>query len=579
VRENSIHTGNRSVHGRLGFAFAIATSLTAASLGAQTRGGTWAHRSVRDGGAPGDFLGTSVASAGDVDGDGFVDLIAGAIGADPSGRNDAGAAVVYSPIDGRVLHVFAGQGAGDRMGISVAGAGDFDGDGIPDLMVGAHEADPNGRTDAGSVYLYSGADGSLIRRHDGSNSYDSFGRAVANVGDATGDGVPDLVVGAYRADSGALLDNGCSVLLNGATGAVVRTIYGQIDGEGLGWAIAGLGDLDGDGFADFAVSAPFAAGTVGAEAGEVLVISGQTGILLWRVEGEAIAENYGYSLAGVGDTNADGVPDVLVGAPFADPDGRPNAGVARLLSGVDGALLKEFRGNEAWARFGVAVSAAGDHDRDGRADMWIGADEAGFADTGAVSLFSGADGSVLETFVGSTGGDRLGGALASADFTGDGRRDLAAGAYYASPQGRLAAGAVQVWGDFRECLSLTQDTMSALLGGSVAFDFDFPDAEGSQGYALLASLTGVGPTYLGSVIVPLTPDSLFWKMANHNAPNVFLNPYGTLDAFGNGRAELFLPAGLGIAYVGRTLWFAAVSYAPPRTVRVSSIAKGLTILP
>ena len=139
-----------------------------------------------------------VVVAGDVNGDGKADFIVGAWLAAPGGRADAGSAYVYSGADGSILYQRDGAAAGDFFGYSVSMAGDVNGDGKADFIVGARSADPGGRVRAGSVYVYSGADGSILYQKDGVATNDNFGYSVSMAGDVNGDGKPDFIVGGVR---------------------------------------------------------------------------------------------------------------------------------------------------------------------------------------------------------------------------------------------------------------------------------------------------------------------------------------------------------------------------------------------
>ncbi len=134
----------------------LALLLTPSFAHAQLVGGQWETKWQFDGQASDDHLGVSVSDAGDVDGDGFVDVIVGAWSANPGGLSNAGSAYVYSGATGTLIWKFDGQAAFDNLGQSVSGAGDIDGDGCPDLVVGAYGAsNPGGLSNAGSAYVFS----------------------------------------------------------------------------------------------------------------------------------------------------------------------------------------------------------------------------------------------------------------------------------------------------------------------------------------------------------------------------------------------------------------------------------------
>ena len=155
-----------------------------------------------DGDDADDLFGVSVSGAGDVNGDGFADLVVGAPG-DSNNGTDSGSARVYSGIDGNVLYTFNGDDAGDQLGISVSGAGDVNGDGFADLIVGANRDNNNGSV-SGSARVYSGIDGNVLYTFDGDDAGDQLGISVSGAGDVNGDGFADLIVGA-RLDDNCLL--------------------------------------------------------------------------------------------------------------------------------------------------------------------------------------------------------------------------------------------------------------------------------------------------------------------------------------------------------------------------------------
>lgn len=270
--------------------------------------------------------GPAVAGAGDLNGDGRADFIVGTAGADPNGLTDAGSAFLYSGATGTLLYQKNGLASGDNLGNAVAGVGDLNGDRRADFMVGAPGADPGGLVNAGSALVYSGATGAPLYQKNGALSFDVFGNAVAGAGDVNGDGRADFMVGARLADVSGLTDAGSAFVFSGASGALLYQKNGTVVGQGVGRSVAGAGDVDGDGKADFLVGTSDADPGGLTDAGSAFLYSGATGALLFQTNGTAAYDNLGFAVAGVGDLNSDGRAEFLIGAPFADPSGRFDAG-------------------------------------------------------------------------------------------------------------------------------------------------------------------------------------------------------------------------------------------------------------
>jgi hypothetical protein len=328
------------------------------------------------------YFGFSVAGAGDVNADGKADFIVGAFMAAPDGLGNAGAAFVYSGADGSLLYQKNGAEFGAQLGISVAGAGDVNGDGKDDFIIGAWLADAPA-SNTGAAYVYSGATGTLLYQKNGA-FFDNLGISVSGAGDANGDGRADFLVGAFHANSG----NGAAYLYSGATGALLY----QKDGSGLfGASVSGAGDADGDGKADFFIGAPNALPGGLAAAGSTYLYSGATGALLYQKNGAAIGDHLGYQVAGAGDVDGDGKADFIVGAPQANPGGLADAGSAYLYSGADGSLIFQKHGTVTGDYLGLSVSGAGDLNGNGIADFIIGAalaDPGGILSAGSALVYS-----------------------------------------------------------------------------------------------------------------------------------------------------------------------------------------------
>jgi hypothetical protein len=529
----------------------LALPLLAAPLAAQ--GGTWNLESRFDGTAAGDNFGYSVAVAGDVDGDGLPDLISGALWADPGGRSMAGTASVYSGLTGAVLHTFEGQFMRDYLGKSVAGAGDVNGDGIADLIVGAYGADPVGFNMAGSAFIYSGATGAMIHSFDGAAALDQFGWSVSGAGDVNADGYDDFIIGANRYDNASLVNCGAAFVFSGVNGNMLHSFYGTTTGAEFGSSVAGVGDVDGDNFADVLVGAPLSGNT-----GRAYLYSGQTGVRLFTFDGTSQVDEFGWSVAAAGDVDGDTVPDVIIGADWSNGIHGVEAGAAFVYSGASGLLLHRLEGLTAYDNFGISVDTAGDIDADGHADLLVGAWRASPSSgiwAGEAYLFSGASGNLMSQISGESAGDNFGWSVAGgADLDGNGRPDVIVAAKATMVGGLSEVGSVYVW-DFNPDLYQLALNPDPLLGGSTA-DFSVTGGTPATTTYLAYSLAGTG-----SYSVPQLGVTL--GLAN---PQLGAGPNLT-DALGNVSWTIPIP----LAGAGRNVWVQALQMSKVTNVVATSI--------
>lgn len=325
------------------------------------------------GSAAGDKMGRAVARAGDIDLDGFPDLLVGAPYADVNGAS-SGMVKVISGRSGNAIYTIHGPVAGAAFGHSVDGNFDLNLDGRPDFLVGAPFIPTAGGQ--GKVFIYSGANGSLLLTLASANGGEVFGERAACAGFVNADNKPDFIVGASQNSSGGFSSNGRAYLFSGSAtpGSVVTaptfTFQGTGHGTFFGCAVAGLGNLKG-----VVVGAKFDDTPGNGNRGKVYVYKWQannTMPLAYVVQGDAGGHNLGHSVAMAGDYNGDGFDDFVAGAPFASA-AAGNGGLVRVYSGTNGATLASCNGPILDGQMGYAVGNAGDINGDGKSDLIAGA--------------------------------------------------------------------------------------------------------------------------------------------------------------------------------------------------------------
>jgi hypothetical protein len=399
-----------------------------------------------EGDQPNAHLGYSVASAGDVNGDGYSDVLVGAPEKD-NGQTDEGAAYLFlgSPIGLSFAPAWIAESnqPSAHLGTSVASAGDVNGDGYHDVLVGVPDFD-DGQADEGAVFLYLGSPSGLASipakmwQQDQADA--RFGASVACAGDVNADGFDDVLIGAPSFDGGES-DEGAAYLFLGAASDLQSTpawiAQGNQAGSLFGSCVAALGDFNGDGFDDVATGAPLFDGGHTDE-GQALVFGGTSSGLgsnpLQSFERDQEGAHFGSSIAGAGDLTGHGIHRILFGAPFYAYTHTEEGGTW-FASLVQGLFFLDF-GRQDFAHRGVSIASAGDVNADGLMDVVIGADlyDAGEEDEGVVTVHLGHESFVVDRTAAWTAQSNqpfsaFGFSVASAgDVNGDGYSDVVVGA-------------------------------------------------------------------------------------------------------------------------------------------------------
>lgn len=406
-------------------------------------------------------LGSSVAYLGDINRDGYGDYVAGSALQDVNGLKDVGVAYVISGKTGAVVRTFTGISANDYFGHAVANAGDFDRDGVNDIIIGAYGTDVdygNGTLvkDVGSISVFSGSTGALIYRKWGSQAKDYFGYSVAGgieqpIYTPTPTGIlfptiitpsmwpsptPGVILGGSPTPTpvcsggGVIVSGGgfiCSISTTTPTPApafrsysssivIYDSTYNSLPYIGIAVG-SPLADID-DG-----------SGMLLKDAGKVEVFYGGGSTTYSQFSGDAAMGKFGSSVALAGDVNGDGRSDIVAGAPSSNSA----TGYVKVISLSNNLTLNTLSGGNVGDSFGFSVSAAGDVNNDGFNDVIVGAykkDSSGKQDVGSAAIYSGNTSQVLYEFTGDVVKDLLGFSVASAgDINNDGFDDVVVSSY------------------------------------------------------------------------------------------------------------------------------------------------------
>jgi hypothetical protein len=471
------------------------------------------------------YMGGAVGTAGDVNADGYADIVVGAYG-----EALAGHAYIYygsaAGITGAGRVTLTGDENGCVFGGSVATAGDVNGDGFADIIIGApsHDYTPASFTDCGAAYVYLGSASGISTSASwfevGSHSGDRFGSMVATAGDVDGDGFADIIVGSPLYTQGQAGEGFFAIFPGSAAGVQPSNTFRESNSVGahFGQVVGTAGDVNGDGFNDVLVSAPaysnpeFSEGLVSVYLGAADLPD--TNNPYYLSYGTVSSQLYGNAISAGGDFNSDGWPDMVVGSPGLT-NGSGNTGMVSLLLGgpfgpsTSAAATYQPSG---LAATGAAVSLQGDIDGDGISDVVVGLPS--FVSTGGVVVIFYGNGGAK--FLGTTGRapalltapmpGRFGAALAVGDLNGDGYADLVVGAPDAGASGKvfiyISSGPSGIPSGYLPTKQITGNITASHFGSAITIAGDV----NRDGY--LDVVVGA-PDYVGKTASPLGRWSLY----------------------------------------------------------------------
>ena len=523
--------------------------------------------------------GNDVFISSDINNDGSADYVAAGVYENLVTGVSWARVYVYSGFTSEILYTWENSAVDFGCRLEVTIAGDINSDGFPDILVGAPLASSIGKPACGAAVLISGATGETLKIWYGDKPGAFFGASVAGVDDVDRNGFRDIIVGA----PGTWLDGpkvGAAHVFSGSWngdpnfGQHLYEFNGVHYNSGFGSRVAAADDINRDGYPDIVISAPGYNSPLGHQyPGTVDVYSGLDGSPLAHWQGRNGGRHFGYSIAGVGDIDRDGYPDIAVGLPAFQNDPVLQQGGVLVFSGLTHSVIRHYQGHEMGDGFGASISPTGDTNGDFWPDVFIGAPCAENG-RGSATLFSGENDAILFRALGEDNTSRLGRSLGSSgSLNRYGFVDLLA----LSSSSTL--GSIVSRFAFIEGLEMPRgDSLSSSNPTQVTLKVDMPRDMAGQPYKILVTNAGTTLRVTNEGIqMPLADSTLLRRSSRNHLPGFIRNNMGLLDPVGNATATIDFPAGHLLNAVGSNLHFSAIIYDFSGHIVASTVAKELHI--
>ncbi len=426
-----------------------------------------------------DAIGHKLQSTQDLNGDAARDFFSINAWADTNGLNNNGLIQARSGLDGSVIWSHAGTQNGDGLGRLLRLPGDVNSDGVNDIFIVNFDASTNGHIENGFVRALNGANGNVLWQRDGTSDYEWYGFRNDMMEDINGDGVGDFLIASPEASSNGLSANGYVAAIDVVDGSTIWRVDGALTGDRVGYGFLYARHMDGNGYRDVVVSNSIADTNGLFHNGYVMVLSGNDGSQMWRVDGANNNRQLGQGLHGINDLDGDGFKDLVVTDPIGSTGVFFENGAVSAFGGASGTSLWENSGANFLQRYGAAVEFSHDISGDGIDDLLLGSPDDsinGLTNNGSVQAVDGETGAVLWTRSGTVTGDRFGTSLKIVgDVNNDGYADVLTSTPKASVGGKNENGSVAMISSASGTIIWRREGASS--GHQLGFNVALPDDE------------------------------------------------------------------------------------------------------